>query len=103
MTENSEVLILKKLLEDHILDSNKRWAHYDNLQEKNMEATANLITNVADLTKATEGIVQLSTDIQGTLRIGAILQKFIIFIMKWGIVGTILSAMVAFINKQVAA
>jgi len=57
------------------------------MQEKTAEA-------VKDLARETKDIVQLHRDIQGAVRIGSTVQKLLLWLVKWGAIGTLLAGCV---------
>jgi hypothetical protein len=53
--------------------------------------------SVQQLTEKTEGIIQLHRDFQGVARVGMSVQKFMMWVAKFGFVGTAIVAILAWI------
>lgn len=67
--------------EQRFNDGDAQFKQLIDAQQKNTDAIALLI-------EETREVVQLHRDIQGTARVGKSLQNFIIWLLKWGAVGT---------------
>ena len=66
-------------------------AKFDKLlaaQQMNADNVAELTAAVSTLVKDTEGIIQLHKDFQGTARVGKGVQNFMLWCLKWGLIGT---------------
>jgi len=61
-------------------------------QENNTAAIAEITKNVAHVIEETRAIVQLHKDLQGTIRVGSALQRFMFWLLKWGTIGVAIIA-----------
>lgn len=57
MSDNADLIELRRILEDHIKSDNIRYKHYDDMHEKNTNDIATLTTAVSALTLSTQGLV----------------------------------------------
>jgi len=82
MSEKDELAELRRIVEDHITSDDKRYKHYDDVHEKNTTDISNLITALATLTRATQGLVD------GWIAARAI-QRFIKWLSGFAFLGAI--------------
>lgn len=73
--------------EARIKTDDARFQTLISIQERNTEAIQQLI-------EETKGIIQLHRDLQGATRIGSNVQKFGIWLTKWGMIGVGILTMV---------
>lgn len=85
-----QITELYQRLDDHA----QRFAEYDKsfslilkAQEVNTAAITRLTSSVSTLVEDTRAVVQLSKDLQGAARVGTGLQRFMLWCMKWGMIG----------------
>lgn len=79
-----------KFIESRIKEDDKRYASLLRVQEQNALA-------IQQLSEATKGVVELHRDIQGVARVGMSVQKFMVWCLKFGAVGTGVVAVLAWI------
>ena len=84
---SAELKQLKSDFKQHRTESDERWECVLAAQEENTKA-------VQELTESTQGIVQLYNDLQGAVRLGTGLQKFAIWLAKFGVVGGALAGLI---------
>lgn len=75
-----ELQQLKTELKQHRQDQDERWEKMLAAQEENAAAISSLL-------ESTQGVVQLYNDLSSAVRLGTALQKFTIWLAKFGIVG----------------
>lgn len=83
----------QRAFEDFKKEQEKRWDQVLDMVQQNTIATRNL-------TKSTEGIIQLYNDVHGAIRVGVGIQQFVIWSAKWGVVGTLIAAAVTYITTN---
>lgn len=59
-----------------------------NAQDTNTKAIADIAASVSTVVEETRDVIQLQKDFQGTVRVGRSAQKFAIWCVKWGAIGT---------------
>lgn len=69
-------------------------------QHNNTKAITELTSSVSNLVDDTRDIIKLHQDFQGTVRIGANAQGFMLWLLKWGIVGAGLVAVIKWTSKH---
>lgn len=93
--ESKRVLELCEQFEDHLERFEQHEVHneqnYNKLieaQRVNTESIHRITHSIEDLVNDTKSIVQLHKDFQGAARLGNGLQKFLVWVLKWGAIGT---------------
>jgi len=81
-------------------DSAKQ-ADIDKRLDKLFEAQKQNTQDISMLIKETAFVIQLSKDIHGSARIGAGVQRFFFWIIKWGAVGAFLGTMLKWFTENV--
>jgi len=81
-------------------DSAKQ-ADIDKRLDKLFEAQKQNTTDISMLIKETAFVIQLSKDIHGSARIGAGVQRFFFWIIKWGAIGAFLGTMLKWFTENV--
>lgn len=66
----------------------ERFKECDNLVRILTQTQENNAKAIAELTDETRALVQLSKDFQGAARLGTSLQNLILWLAKWGFIGT---------------
>lgn len=79
--------------EERFNDTDDQFKQLIEAQKKNTDAISSLI-------EETRSIVQLHKDLQGVTRLGKRIQTFLIWVVKWPIIGTGLYAIYAWSLKQ---
>lgn len=69
-------------------------------QRINTESIYNVTNSVDKLVRDTKSIVQLHKDFEGAARLGSGLQKFLIWVLKWGAIGTGIATAVLWITEH---
>ena len=63
-------------------------------------SVATLTDNVSELTRDTRDIIQIHKDFQGVARVGSGAQRFMVWCMKWGAIGTGVAMGVSYIIEH---
>ena len=84
-------------LNEHRKEHDERWGEVKELLDSNLQAQRQNAESIKELKQNTEGVVQLYNDLQGAARVGLGLQKFTVWLAKWGTGGTILAASIHYI------
>ena len=86
-------------LNTHIKLSQERFERGDQQFKILQEQQSQLISQLAQLTSAvsrlsesTKGVVDAYTSVQGAVKVGVALQNIVIWVAKWGVLGTALAA-----------
>lgn len=74
--------------EQHKKDEDCKFDKLIDAQQVNTESINQLASSVNTLTKDTGEIVNLYRDFQGTIRLGKSVQSFMLWCLKWGMIGT---------------
>ena len=74
--------------EQHELDEVERSKQLFVAQQANTDAISELTTSVSAVVEGTSSIIQLHQDFQGAARVGKGVQGFMIWLLKWGAIGT---------------
>lgn len=85
-----ELAKLRADFEQHVAEGNERWDRLVRLVEQNTEATRSLADSV-------KGVVDLYEDVRAAARVGGSIQRFMLWLVKWGAVGTGLAAWLAWL------
>ena len=85
----SDTSSLKAWKEVHVKDYDAFKADTEGGLDKVVEAVYQNTHTMTELIKQTKGVVELHRDVSGAFRIAVKLQKFMIFLTKWGVVGGI--------------
>lgn len=90
VTEADEKLFqrLEDRVERHEISTYKKFEKLITAQEENTKAISKLTESVSSVVKGTSAIIQLHQDIQGAARIGKGVQGFMLWSLKWGVIGT---------------
>ena len=95
---------LRQDFEEHREEGNAKWACILEATERNCTALEKMtvsaeLNNAAleELTKNTAGVVQVYSDLQGAARVGIALQKAVVWLSKWGVLGSIAAAALTFL------
>lgn len=87
-----------KLAEDfdsHRQKAEERWDHEDKRHEALLGAVEQNTQSVKQLTESTKDLVQLYKDVQSVGRVGGKVQKFMLWVAKWPVIGAGLYAIYA--------
>ena len=85
---DTELTTLRTEFELHRAESQARWNQLAGLIEENTRITTQLARSIEAQARSTAGIVRLYRDAQGAARLGTGMQRFFIFLLKWGLVGS---------------
>lgn len=77
-----------KRFEKHELEESQKFDKLIEAQRINTEAVSSLTKSVSSLVDDTKAIIQLHKDFQGTARVGKGFQSFMLWMLKWGVIGT---------------
>lgn len=66
----------------------QRWEQLAIMVEQNTQTTRELAESVRVVAESTAGIVRIYEDVNAAARVGGALQRFILWIAKWGTIGT---------------
>lgn len=98
--EDENLNMLHQHVIQHIDECNARddyWRVQFDRVVKSQEATT-LATK--ELARQTKDVVELHRDIQGAARIGIKVQDFMIWMAKWGVIGSAIIAGITFVAEQ---
>ena len=79
---------LDQCLRAHIQKYEERVKTDDARFEALLEATEANVQAIARLTEDTDEIVKIHRDIKGAIRTSLMIQKFFLWVMKWGVIST---------------
>lgn len=82
--------------QDHV-----RQTAIDSRLDKLFEAQRRNTEDITMLIKETAVVIQLSKDLHGAARIGAGVQKFFFWLMKWGAIGAFFAALLKWFTENV--
>jgi hypothetical protein len=88
--EKQIITELYQRLDDHDKQLNEYGEAFSkliNAQHGSAVAINQLALSMTELTNDTRSIVQLHKDLKGTVRVGSGIQLFILWCMKWGVIG----------------
>lgn len=84
-----------------LTDLRERFDRHECEEAKKFDAMINAVnqntTSIDKLTDETRSIVELHRDLQGTARIGKSVQNALLWLVKWGAVGTALAAFIRWV------
>ncbi len=88
---DQELVDLRKEFTDYQLAQESRWEQFGQLMTENTRVTSELALSMSKIADSTKGVVQLYQDVQGVARLGDGLQKFLLWLAKWGVIGSALT------------
>lgn len=74
--------------EQHELREDEKFDKLIDAQSTNTDAISKLTDSVSSLVDDTGAIIKLHKDFQGAARIGTGVQSFMLWLLKWGAIGT---------------
>lgn len=86
--------------EDHEAEDHKKFQRLLEAQQKNTDALSDLTESVSYVVEGTASLIRLHKDFQGAARLGSGMQKFMLWMLKWGIVGTGVVAGIRWISEH---
>ncbi len=98
--EKSDLERIWDSLSAHREEHDARWREVEGALKQNLQAQENNAKSIEELKQNTEGVVQLYNDLQGAARVGLGLQKFTLWLAKWGTGGTILAAAIHYLVEM---
>jgi len=94
---NERLYQLEQRFEQHELNELEKFDRLIEAQQINTDSIAELAGSVATLVEDTSSIVELQRDFQGTMRLGNGVQRFMLWCLKWGMIGTGMSVIVKWV------
>lgn len=102
---HDELKSLSRRFEDHkeevhndLGELTGRFDRHESEEAKKFDAMINAVnqntSSIDKLTDETRAIVELHRDLQGTARVGKSVQNALLWLMKWGAIGTALAAFI---------
>jgi hypothetical protein len=92
---DSELIQLRQEFEEHKEEQERcwerqeeRWEQLAVMVEQNTQTTRELAESVCKIADSTAGVVRVYDDVQSAARIGGALQRFLLWLGKWGAIGT---------------
>lgn len=85
----------------HVDRCEKRFNDGDAQFNELLTAQKNNTDAITALIEETRGIVELHRDLQGATRVGMSLQKFILWLTKWGAIGVGLATLLSLVLKLI--
>lgn len=73
--------------EQHQEVQEARWEQLAIMVEQNTQTTRDIAESVKSVADSTAGVVKIYEDMQGAARVGGAVQKFILWLAKWGTIG----------------
>ena len=86
--------------EQHEINEEQNFNKLVKTQLMNTDAISSIATSVQELVDDTKSIVQLHKDFQGAARLGNGLQKFLIWVLKWGAIGTGVATTIVWVTEH---
>lgn len=103
----TEIIELEAKLNQHVnefrdyrTEESEKFSHLLRAQQENTDAIAKLTRSVSRLVDDTSAIVQLHKDFTGAARVGKGVQDFIVWCMKWGMIGAGVATMIAWVLQK---
>lgn len=84
---DTELMELRREFEQHKLDYAAQMLAMRGELATNTRVTMALSTKVDNIARSTNGVVKLYRDAQGAANLGTGLQKFMLWLLKWGLIG----------------
>lgn len=84
---DGELRQLRREFEEHRELQDERWEQLALMVEANTQTTREIAESVRSVAESTAGVVKLYEDVGAAARVGAALQRFILWIAKWGTLG----------------
>lgn len=66
----------------------RRWEQLAVMVEQNTQTTRELAESVQAVAQSTAGVVKVYDDLNAAARVGGAVQRFIVWVAKWGTIGT---------------
>lgn len=88
---DSQLVQLRQDFDEHKADNEARWERQEARWEEMLEMVGANTRATTSLAESTRGVVQLYADVQGTVRIGAAVQRFCGWALRWGSVGVVIA------------
>lgn len=83
-----ELVELRKEFEEHRELQEEKWEQLAIMVEQNIQTTREMAESVKAIADSTAGVVRLYEDVHAAARVGSALQRFIVWVAKWGTLGT---------------
>lgn len=84
---DAELVRLREEFEEHRELQEERWEQLAMMVEQNTQTTRELAESVRTVAESTAGVVRLYEDVHAAARVGSGLQRFILWVAKWGTIG----------------
>lgn len=97
---DAQLIQLREDFDMHKADQDARWERQDARWDEMGDMVRANTQATHDLAESTRGVVQLYSDVQGTVRVGVAVQKFCTWLVKWGAIGTAAAAVISWVVKN---
>lgn len=84
---DTELVELRREFEEHRELQEQRWEQVAMMVEQNTQTTRELAEAVKSVADSTAGVVKLYDDVGAAARVGAAVQRFVVWLAKWGTLG----------------
>ena len=92
LSMKEDIAMLSKRLDGHILQEEQKF-------NSMIEAVQENTKSINILTSETRSIVELHRDFSGAARVGKGIQSFLLWVVKWGVIGSAIGACINWIIK----
>lgn len=84
---DAELIELRREFEEHREEQEEKWEQMALMVEANTQTTREIAESVKTVAESTAGVVKLYEDVHAAARVGAAVQRFIVWVAKWGTLG----------------
>lgn len=84
---DGELRQLRREFEEHRELQDERWEQLALMVEANTQTTREIAESVKSVADSTAGVVKLYEDVGAAARVGAAVQRFVLWVAKWGTIG----------------
>lgn len=84
---DGELRQLRREFEEHRELQDERWEQLALMVEANTQTTREIAESVRSVAESTAGVVKLYEDVGAAARVGAAVQRFVLWVAKWGTLG----------------
>ena len=91
---------LRDEIVSHVNENKQKFDQLFSAQSANTKAISELTASVEKVVEGTASIIQLHKDLQGATRVGKSVQNFMLWLLKWGAIGTGIAAVVHLIVEH---
>ena len=104
---SDELVMLREEFEHHKLEQERywewqeeRWMQLADMVEQNTQTTRDLAESVQSIAESTAGVVRLYEDVNAAARIGGGVQRFVLWVGKWGTIGAAIAYGVSWVVRH---